>query len=468
MLRFPSQLHVAVLVALLGLLSLTACGDAPKATPSPSPSPSPSPTPIPVTPTPLPPPPETAYRFVYREFGATQDIIWRVNPADPANKEQLALIPHREGWGVTPSLSPDQELLAYVAMDEQATDPAFQSNLYVLDLKTQESTFITGQVDLTLQPLWSPDSRLLYAGRNMGQEVMLLRVKVARQPRPGERTPTPAPEPSPGETPAPPEDPVQIVMREGTGRVLTFAPVGFAGDGRSMFFVQIQGGTGGSSLLGALAPATWDTVLQAEAEARERQKAFDEAMKAAIEANQPTPSPMPTPSPPTKLVADLTDQIARDYDLSTDKHKFTFSVQEIVDGEFVSRAMVTDIITTLTTPLPADGLPAGDQLRPLWAPDSAHLTIGVRPASGRPGSVALVALDGSPPQFFPAPAAGFDVPRAWSPDGLYLAVVNYSGASPANPGTASLDLLSPGGQRIPLGPGGDAEVLGWFQPPAPP
>ena len=76
-------------------------------------------------------------------------------------------------------------------------------------------------------------------------------------------------------------------------------------------------------------------------------------------------------------------------------------------------------------------------------------------------------LGGGPPQFLHSPAKGFDAPRAWSPDGLYLAVTEYTGDSIANPGEASLAVVAIGGQRVEITKGeansSEIAILGWFK-----
>ncbi|MDO8617164.1 MAG: hypothetical protein Q7T33_15750 [Dehalococcoidia bacterium] len=452
--------------ALVAGLALSCGGGSPGATPTPSATSSPSPAPDTATPA----PPQTAYRFVWRQFGATEDTILRVAPDNPGQPETLAVVPHREGYGIKPSLSPDQELLAYVTYPESAYDASFQSDLYVLDLKTKEAKFITGQVDLHFKPLWSPDSRLLYVRRNIGQQVMVLQVKAPRTPKEGEPTPTPTPSPPPDQTPAPTEDPVRVAMEESVSRVLSFTPVGFADDGRSMFFVQVQGGTGGGTLLGEYAPATWEAVTKADAEAAAAQRAYEEAVQAAIAAGAPPPEPLPTPAPRTKLVADLTDQIASDFALSPDAHKFAFLAPQLVEGsepgsvEIRARVWWTDLGTTATSPLPIDNLPPGDFLRPAWYPDSSRLTVGLLPADGRPGKLLTVPVAGGMPELLPTEASGYDVPVSWAPDGSYIAVIRDSGTSIGTPSRRRLVFVSPAGHRLDSGEGHDLEPLGWVQP----
>jgi hypothetical protein len=122
------------------LLLLASCGggDGDDATPSPTP---PTPTPVKTIVTPTPPAPETPYRLVYREYGATEDIIWRVLAADPQQREKLTTIGHREGYGVVASISPDGRMLAYLSLPEDArSEDSSQAEAYVIDLKVANDT----------------------------------------------------------------------------------------------------------------------------------------------------------------------------------------------------------------------------------------------------------------------------------------------------------------------------------------
>lgn len=469
----------ASLVLTAVCLALAACGGGSSPTPTPSPSPEPTPTPSPSpAPTPTPPAPDTPYRLVYREFGQTQDTIWRVQGNNPANREQLAVIPHREGWGTRPALSPDSRFLAYLSLPDYATDAgSSQAEAYILDLKTQQTKKILDGIDLTFTPLWSPDGRWLYLRRLAGPEflaadVIILRVDARRELEP---TPTPTPLPSPGQVPLPPEDPVRVILQEKVSRVLSFIPLGFAKDGRSLYFVQIQGGTSDGTLLGAYEPAATKDIEEAEAAARaETEQAAIAAQAAAAAGITPTPvppgatpAPLPTPHWSSKLVVQLSDQLAFDYDLSPDRNKLSFLAQQFVDGQIVNRAFIADLAAAAVSPLALDGLPAGQHLHPVWHPDSAHLAVGVLRSDGQPGAVALVAPGGGPPVFLPSPESGFDQPIAWDPAGTFLAVTHFSGDSLANLGVARLDLVAPTGQRVTVAQGADAEVLGWFQATAP-
>ena len=132
-------IRLAIVPALL-LLASCGGGGGDDATPSPTP-PTPAPTPVDTAATPTPAAPETPYRLVYREYGAKEDIIWRVVAADPQQREKLTTIGHREGYGVVASISPDGRMLAYLSLPEDArSEDSSQAEAYVIDLKIANNT----------------------------------------------------------------------------------------------------------------------------------------------------------------------------------------------------------------------------------------------------------------------------------------------------------------------------------------
>ena len=460
--------RLAIVPALL-LLASCGGGDGDDATPSPTPR---TPTPVDTAATPTPAAPETPYRLVYREYGAKEDIIWRVLAADPQQREKLTTIGHREGYGVVASISPDGRMLAYLSLPEDArSEDSSQAEAYVIDLKIANNTkLIASGVDYRFKPLWSPDGQLLFMRRLAGPEILsadvsIIFTKVAHDPLEGEPTPTPTPKPTPvpaDQTPAPtpiPEDPIKTIMTAKYSQVLSFVPLGFSEDKRSLYFIQVNGGLQGTTLVGAYAPATVEAIL---------------AEATPTPAPEPTPTPdpnappTPTPKPNAKLIVTLTDQAGDDFSLSPDMHKVAFRASGLIEGQFVNQAFVSDLVAETVSPIKADGLPPGDHLRPAWHPSSDWVAVGLLPSAAGPGRVAIVSIIGEPPQFLPAPAAGFDVPRAWSPDGTWLAVTHWSGESPANPGEASLELVALTGQRAHVAAGAkyDTEnsIVGWFIP----
>jgi hypothetical protein len=495
-----SLASAGLVCAFVVLLAIPACdsdGGAAEITPAPSFAVR-SPPELTITPT--PPAAETAYRLVFQESGATEDKIWRISPKEPGNREQVATIPHREGWSVKASLSPDNRFVAYIRLPDSGTDPAYHSELYILDLKLNETAFIERNVDEGFRPLWSPDSRLLFGRRYFQQQVGMFIVSVPRKPAPGDPTPTPSPRPTPtpeptlepepteppitpeGELPTPepeltpepeptpsptPEPIVKSLVQTNLGSVLNYFPVGFADDGKSLIFVQVQGGTGGGTFIGYYAPATIEALAQEAA-------AIAAAAAAALPTDPPPPDveppPPATPSPtPVRITfgVKLSDQIARDYDLSPDRKHLAYLSPGLVEGEFTLRAFTADLPGKTAAALPAEGLPPGDHLRPLWHPDGTRLAIGLLPEGGDTGAVALVPLAGGTPGFLPAPERGFDVPAAWATDGIFMSVINYSGDSLGNAENPRIDLVAQTGQRVVVAEGAQFEVIGWFtQPPA--
>lgn len=417
--------------------------------------------------TPTPPAPETEYWLVYREFGAQQDTVWRVSPQDPANRQQVAVIAHSDGCGTRASLSPDGRLLAYTV--QPPGTPCLPENstahAHIIDLLRKEDEKVAEGVDLRFTPLWAPDGGLLYLRRYAGAEflsadVSILRVKVQRKAPPGKETPEPA-------SPAPtPQDLVTVILQDKVSTVLSFIPIGFAGDKKTMYFIQVQGGTTVATLAGAYAPATTEAVATAEAEAAATATALASETATAggtVEAGATIVPPV-TPTPPASFVVKLSDQLISDPDLSPDGSRLAFVAQELVEGEPLDRVFVADLVGKTVGPLASGELPPGHHLSPVWHPDGQRIAVGTLPQGAEPGSIALVPVAGGPPSFLTPPAAGFDRPVSWSPDGKFLAVYSYTGQSLVNPGTARLELVAATGQRIPIAEGADVLAVGWWKP----
>ena len=448
----------------------------------------PSPTPEEPTeaPTPTPSPQPTAFRLLYREAGAKEDIIWRVSPSAVSEREEMVRLPHREGFPVVASISPDGRMLAYLVLPEAAQGATTsEADAFVYDLERKEATKIAGGIDYQFKPLWSPDGQLLYLRRYAGYDILssdvsILYTRIVRLPAPGEPTPTPTRRPTPtpelasGETPAPtpvPEDPIKVALVAKYSQVQEFIPLGFNEEKGALYFVQVNGGLQGVTLLGSYSPATSEAIAKAEADV-------------ASATPTPTPTPVPDPSPPptttpaptprAKLVLQLTEQVAEDFSLSMDVTRVAFRASSLAEGTFVNRAYFGDLVAGKVQPVPVEGLPPGDHEGPLWHPDG-RLAVAVLPSRGYVGVIALVNVTGGPLSFLTPPESGFDLPRSFSPDGVWLAVSRLSGQSLVNPGAAALDLVSSSGYRLSLGEGdgyatADA-IVGWVQidqPPAAP
>jgi hypothetical protein len=461
-----------VLAGILGTLALViAVGsgeDNAAPTPSASASATPTPTPVGQTPSPTPLPPETAYQFVYREFGETEDVIWRALPEDPTQRVEMARIPHRAGFGIKPSLSPDGTKLAYLSLPEHALSAqSSEAQAFLLDFETQETVMLAEFLDLMFAPLWSPDGKQLYFRRLQGPEFLAAKISVVRVTAPpiGENTPTPTPVPPPSVTPVPTRPAEEKAFEDSIAHVLDFSPVGFSYDGESMFFVQIQGGTQQGSLLGAFRPATTEALELAWQDYLALLKSLEDATPTPTPSG--TPAPSPSPFWETKLVVSMSEQTAFDYDLSGDRRKLAYLVQEFSDdGQIVNRAYWADIVAASVQPVQTAGLPEGIHLQPIWHPDSKRITVGIIPSDSSPGRLMLMRPSGADAENLTAGSFGFDEPRSWAPDGSWLAVSHSDGNSLTNPRNVSLDLIANSGGRVTVIDGPDNatqdSVLGWI------
>ena len=425
----------AAAVAAVALLSY-ACGSSGSggtATPSPSPA---NGSPVSGTPTATPQPPlePTSYRFLYSEFGADADIVWSIKPDDPTDRMQVAKVPHKAGWAITPALSPDGKKIAYTVMPDEALRSDTDADAYILDIASGKPKQVAKGVDLLTAPSWAPDGGLLFLRRKDGEYVTVILVDLS--------------EPKPGDAEKPP--PVRTVLRQHESDVLSYIPLGFDAKTATLYFVQIQGGTESGSYLGRYRPASGEAVATATAT-----------------ATATGGSPPPAPSPNAPLAGDvlfvLSDQIARDYALSPDAARVAFLVPGLVQGQFVSRTYIADVKSEDVSALPSPaGLAPGDQLSPAWHPDGGRLAIGQLPSGSEPGRVAVVPLDGGQPLFLTPPDKGFDQPLSWSPDGKFLAVTSFSGESLANPGSGRLVFVSVNGQRPAAPKGAEIRPVGWL------
>jgi hypothetical protein len=175
---------------------------------------------------------------------------------------------------------------------------------------------------------------------------------------------------------------------------------------------------------------------------------------------------VPTPSGDTGFVADLSDQVTFDYDLSPSLDKLLFQAQEFTEeGEIANRAYWLDVLGRSVNPVDNGKLPAGNHLRPLWHADGERITLGVLPFDGTLGWLVVMSRDGAEVENLALSASGFDEPRSWAPDGSWLAVSHSDGNSLANRGSVSLTLVSRTGLRVTVIEGADNatvdSVLGW-------
>ena len=485
--KLPSRTKILLIFPIFCLAAaLGACrGGGSDATDSPTPSPSPSPRII--TPGPTTEPPVSEYRLVYREAGALEDVIWSVAPHDPASKSQLAVIPHREGFSVRASVSPDGSYLAYLSLPELALSAdSSQADVYLIDLTAlagepgAQPVKVAETMDYNFIPLWSPDGGLLYMRAYAGPEFLnarqtIFRVRVFPPRDPAVRTPIPTPTPEPGIEPWPGPD--TTVMSATVANVLRWTPLGFSADEKSMLFLEERGGTSGQTVVGIYSPARTTEVDALYDKAEDAWYAAQQINKQAADeaaANgQPPPelvTPVPTPAPDARLVVPLSEQSVTDASLSPDRNKVAYLDQTISDeGDFVISTHIADMIEATTSVLPLTVLSPGTQLAPCWYPDG-RITMSVLPSSGGPGQMVIVALGQSSITMMRQPESGYDIPWGWAPDGSWLPVLHWSGTSLVEPGDGRLDMVSAGGHRMTLLEGsanaGRDSVVGWLKLPA--
>jgi Tol biopolymer transport system component len=158
-----------------------------------------------------------------------------------------------------------------------------------------------------------------------------------------------------------------------------------------------------------------------------------------------------------------TNESALGYHISPDGTRVAYLARQRTDGRFAMRTFVTELGAPDATPLEVAAVPEGtDHFSPVWR-DDATVTVGRTPAEGEAAAAALlVSLDGGAEDVEPGPDQGFDVPVAWSPDGRYLVVRSFEGASAADPGREQLTIIEEGSGREVVGGQGSVEFIGWL------
>ncbi len=440
-----------LLIALSTLVALAACSGDSASEPLPSPSPTIAPVPaVTVTDTPTPPPEPSAFRFVYREPGQDADVIWRVNPADPSQREQLARVNHPPGRGISATLSADGKSMLYTLMPPGALDPTGQADAYTLVFATGKTEQIAQRVDLRTRPLPSPDGQLVYFRGNDRQDVLIIQIDLSR----------------------PKEDPERDkeIIRVNQATFVSLLPIGFSKEdvqnvgNEKMYLIQVRGGTQGGTSVASYVPVSLAAISATATALAPPPPEAPPPEPPPPEEPPPEPPPSPTQPPPaTTFIVQISDQNARDCRLSPDAKKVACVAPALVEGQILTQTVIADLVRKSTAPLPGEGLGGSGQLRPAWHPDGDKVSVGQLPSGPTGASVAIVQLGGGQPTLLTPPPRGFDVPLSWAPDGRFLAVTSYEGDSVANPGLPRLVFLSPGGQRVIAAEGVEADPLGWVE-----
>ncbi len=164
----------------LALFLLVACkGEAPVTPPggdggSVTPGPGGNTPPPALTPT-RTPSPETTLLLV-KEFGANADTLRLVDPRDPSRSRAVLTIEHAEGWGARVAISPDGRRVAYAVLPRGARDERLQAELWVAPLDGGAPVRQATGIDLRGGALWAADGSAVFARRNEGNAVQVLRV----------------------------------------------------------------------------------------------------------------------------------------------------------------------------------------------------------------------------------------------------------------------------------------------------
>ncbi|MFN8638620.1 MAG: hypothetical protein U0360_03995 [Dehalococcoidia bacterium] len=164
-----------------------------------------------------------------------------------------------------------------------------------------------------------------------------------------------------------------------------------------------------------------------------------------------------------ELIAHASDQIARDWRIAPDGQAISYLAPELRSERWVYRLHVVDMSTRQAEATPSVGAPEVEQFGPVWTPDGAGLTLGREPRGDSSGAAMTLRLDSGDASALPAPAVGFDVPVAWSPDGRHLVARSFDGVSSYEPGRESVVVISDDGTRRPVSSGTELIVLGWLR-----
>ncbi len=343
-------------------------------------------------------PPISGPAFLYQEFASGADTLWLAPAGGPADRKSVAQIDHAPDWGISASLSPDGNLVAYLVLPAGSQNADREAQAWVLDVRSGEKRHLADGFDLRTAPVWSPDSAAIVVRRNgpqadTGGEVSLVSVGVAEGTEHLLCT----------------EESVfgLFPMQYSAGELL-YARIASKGSD----FVSVASGGDASILVHASDGTARDWHLSPDGS----QVAFLAGQRTggriAVRAFVADLQSGATPKPLSAVAAALE---AGDH------------FNPVWRGE--------DTVSIGRTP--AD---AGQS-----APASLVSLTG-----------------GSLKDVEPGPEQGFDVPVAWSADGRYLAVRSFAGTSAAEPGRESLTIIEQGVGRKAVGEQGSLEFIGWL------
>ena len=348
-------------------------------------------------------------RLLISEFGTHADTIVAIDPADVSgSRDVIATIDHAPEYGIVAALSPDAEAIAYTGLPVDAPRPAPDSPAIAGIVEADgDVVVLANDVDLVVQPVWSPDSEAIVVRKNTRCEDAGLAC---------EEYPAGAFE-------------LILLGRDGSRSTITSwrsaaaFPIGFSADGGTFYFATLN--------------ATGTDLY------RVGRDGVDET-----------------------LVAHLSDQVARDWRISPDGTMLAYSAAESGATPMIV-ARVVDLATgAMSDAFAADALEAGPpstgvargEFNPAWAPNG-ELTVASMNLDGGAGAVTLSA-DGLAQET--ENAEGIDLPLGWSPDGGTLAVRAVEGETPFEAGASHVELVR-AGSRERVSDSSDVTIVGWSE-----
>jgi hypothetical protein len=130
--------------------------------------------PVTATPAPL-----GTFLVVVEEHDDNADV-WLIDPQNLANRKRIANVPHRSGWDLRATLSPDGSTLVYDVLPRTAVDPDTQGELWTIALASPKARRLATGVDLRSSLVWSPDASWVTYERVKGSdEIEVRRVNAA-------------------------------------------------------------------------------------------------------------------------------------------------------------------------------------------------------------------------------------------------------------------------------------------------